>query len=377
MNFIVKISNILFPLIIILFAYPIGYLNLGYTLLILFVSISFLAKKKHEKWLFFFSFYCFFYHFIFIYLEGKSVTSGLTIILIYLSVIAFSNFISEDYLYKILKVIGVFVMIGLFYHLIQIYLFGIEVKTILFFDTNLIGYENKTNSRPVSFFSEPQAYASFMMPLLFLSIKKKEFIWTSVVTISIILSGSLQGLVMTSVFLFFLFKQIRFIDKFLIISIISFLMLVSINGKLFNFFNDKINNIEIDSDVRLSRGFVIYGTMNPFEKAFGVGFGQENVKNYAQNQSSLSSWANLNERAGHTSTFSGLLVQFGYVGMFLFLIFLINMYYNSKKENRIFIIVICAAAFSQNILFNGWFVYFIAFYLGINFDGMHLIKKNI
>ena len=370
MNFQVKFYTILIILSMILFGYEGGYVSIGFTLVIFAVGISYIKNKKilFNKWLFFFAFYCFSIQFFYNHLLVGDTITGLSIVLMYLGIVVLANFISEEYIYRVLKVFGVISILGIFYHFIMIYFFNTPVSSITLGGGNLIGYEDRVHMRPVSFFSEPQAFSSFIMPFLFLAIKRKDLFWAIIITFSIVLSTSIQGMCISSILWFVFLLKHKIYQQ-----IISFSILITVYfffslTQSFSFTENKISSFDITSDVRITRGFLIYNTMSAKKKAFGVGFGMDNVKNYAQSKDDILEWSYGNDRAGYTSGVSGLLVQFGYVGCALYFLLLFKLYTNSQKENKIFIILILASSFSQNLLFNSWFFYFFVFYFGIEND---------
>ena len=90
-------------------------------------------------------------------------------------------------------------MAGIFYQSFQVYILGQSVSTINIFpflqsnsENYLLGYD-----RPHSFFLEPAAYCTWILPFLCMCMKRKEHIWMVFISISILLSTSSTGILMT------------------------------------------------------------------------------------------------------------------------------------------------------------------------------------
>lgn len=113
---------------------------------------------------------------------------------------ACGNGFDEKALFRWWKIAGLIFGAGMIYHVFQLLVLGQQIRPI-----NLIpGYDishdpNMTYDRPTSFFSEPASYVVTMMPLLFLSLKRRSFIWAALSTFLIAISTSTVGVLLCGV----------------------------------------------------------------------------------------------------------------------------------------------------------------------------------
>lgn len=354
----------------ILAQYTFIFYSYGYLLITIFAGIRLLTKQKIyvNKYLTLYIVVCFIMQ-IFLYLGGGE-NSGFSIILIYFIIIILYDDIDENELMKSYKIFGTIAIIGLLYQSFSIYILDIpsppfKILPIDAADQHFWG----EGERPSSFFAEPQAYCSFIIPMLFLYLKNNKKLLSIIITVSILLSTSTQGLAMAAViwggyiFLHVPNTKKRIALLFLLVSI----SILYINLDVFNYSREKIVNTNLDDNIRLSRGFQIYNSLDTHDKIFGLGLG--GAHDYMEKNSSLFEWSQNNTQyhlLGYTTGVSGTLVSFGLIGGLCLLIMFLRFLKFEDKRNRIFMIMIIMIFFSQNILFNAWFLYFFLFYLGIN-----------
>ena len=120
------------------------------------------------------------------------------IVIYFLVFIICSQSLDEDRLFKVWKIAGVIYALGLLIQVIQIYFLGQRIAPI----SIIPGYELRTEGniaqlRPSSFFAEPASFVIAMLPLEFLSIKRKDYKWAVFTTISILLSASTVGIILS------------------------------------------------------------------------------------------------------------------------------------------------------------------------------------
>ncbi len=295
-----------------------------------------------------------------------------TFVIILFAFLSLNDKLDENELYKYFKIFGSVVILGMIYHSIQVYIFGIETAPIRIlpliynpYEINWSGY----SIRPTSFFSEPQAYASYLMPFLFLALKKKELFWASVITISVLLSTSSQGVIMMLIlwsgYILFTVKNIT--SRIGIFTLVTFFGSLYIFSPIFKFSRDKIITTELEGNSRLSRGFEIFGQLDWSQKILGIGYG--NVGEFVLKINNRFFWGIGNENIAalnYTSGFSGTLIQFGIIITILLLLLFYSLWRNRDKMDRLFLFMIFTSFFSQNLLLNSWFVYFFIFFLGVS-----------
>lgn len=333
--------------------------------MLLIVSIFNFFKSKTlnlNNWIVIFIFSC-----ILIQLIINGSTFGVsTFILVLFCFLVLKDEIDEEKLFKWFKIFGTFSMLGIAYHSLQLYVLGTAMSSLNIFPlTNDVSLNWTSEMRPHSFFPEPQAFASYMMPFLYLSLKRRKFIWALVITVSVLLSTSSQGIVMMMIlwigFVFFELKSKNY--KIFVAAIILFFLLVFSFAPVFEFSRNKIIETEISGNPRLARGFDVFNKMEWHDKVFGIGYG--NVGEYVYERNNQFDWSIGNESVrllNYTSGFSGLLVQFGLIGIAIFLIMIYHLWRKGKPFHRVMLFMIFSSFFFQNIVLNSWFVFFFMFY---------------
>lgn len=354
---------------------------IGYSIgLLMFLILSIYTFIKYKsitinKWVIIFIVTC-----ILIQLIIHRNSTGInTFFIALISILVLSGKIDENKLFKYFKIFGSIAIIGMLYHSILTYVFGMHTSPIRILPQ--IGGNStvdwfEPSLRPTSFFTEPQGYASYMMPFLFISLKKSELKWAIPITVSVLLSTSSQGIIMMLIlwggYVMIKIKDIK--SRVSILSVMSLLIMVFLFTPIFEFSRKKLIETEIDGNPRLSRGFDIFKELKQSEKIFGIGYG--NVGDYVIKINYRFEWGIGNESItslNYTSGMSGVMIQFGLVGLIVLLAMFYNLWIKSSSFNRVFLLMIFASFFSQNLLLNAWFLYFFMFYLGIsNFDKKRL-----
>jgi len=262
-------------------------------------------------------------------------------------------------------------MVPIFIQALRLYLFSIPAVPIQILpipESELHYWGFMQGSRPSGFFSEPQAYASFMIPLLVLSLKRQEYKFSYIISLSLIVSTSSLGIIMTGLInLYFLFlSKIKTYQKVSIsITLLIFVYLL-LNIDMFKFSINKIETTDFTNNIRLTRGFVVYSTFNTWDYIFGISntlqsYVIRNIQDeYVQEYISAKS-ENL---LGYSNTAAGVFIEFGLIGAIFFWRMLYKMFVNEDKNWRIFLYIIIILSFSQTCLFNAWFVFFYFIYLG-------------
>ena len=208
--------------------------------------------------------------------------------------------------------------------------------------------------RPMSCFIEPQAYATFMIPAIFFLLNDKKMIWALIATICILLSTSSLGILMCAVmWLFVLFdSDLSLQIKIGIVVLGIVFLVVALQSNISQFAFNKIKNIDISSDARLSQGFIIYSQMPIGDQVLGIG--KRSLVDYILNNNIyVGKWS-------YVTTIAGFLFYFGLAGIFSFGIFVAGQIKKKDFMIREFIVLLVAISFGQTILFN---VYFVLFYV--------------
>ena len=223
-----------------------------------------------------------------------------------------------------------------------------------------------SNSNRVSgVFTEPQAFSAYILPLLVVSVFKKQFKMAGFITVSIFASTSSQGIILAGVvWLFYMFIYKRNTADKIIKCIVAgasviLLFIVFSRIEMFSFIIDKILSVNIFKyDIRLTKGFQIYFSMPFMDQMTGIGFG--NLKDYLQMGNFHFAWMALTQEKllDYITTMANVLVSFGIGGI----IFYINAFWKNRstrcEEAKVVLLLIFISSFTQTILFNAWFVYY-------------------
>jgi hypothetical protein len=370
----VSLINSFLPIFVVLAQYTVGGFSLGLILLFILSVVDLIRYRvvSIHKWMVVYILVCLFLQ-IFLHNQSKGI---LTILIMFFIFLASSGSINEKALYKSYKLCGTVVMIGLMYHVVLVYFFKQTVNpiTILPIGEDLAANWVRSMVRPVSFFSEPQAYASYIVPFLFLSLKFKDYYWAVVITLTVFLSKSTQGfaMVMSLWSIHFFYSKNKYLSVLIFLSFLS----LYLGSQFFEYAREKMEN-EAVSSVRLTRGFEIFGQMTSEEKIIGVGF--QNVAEYVYNIKDSFEWGVGNEgyMLGFITGFSGNMVQFGLIGAFFLLLMYYKFWKNYDFHSHALLFTIFISSFAQNLVFNTYFVYFFLLYLGINRNHCkRLLLKN-
>ena len=346
--------------IILMFAVTLGYLFVGRRLFI-------------NKWLLLFGFYMllhqlllmFFLDYVPSYMINSLIMSVTTLLMIF---VLCSN-LNEDGLYKVWKAVGLIVMMGLFYHAFFVYILGMNISVIRILPFPVEGTHlwQRGMLRPMSFFTEPAAYAAYMLPLLFLAFKKKELLFAIAITLSIFLSTSSTGILLS----LFLWSYLIFSNKFkrkykiMIIIILCSFIAAFFYLSVFDFALQKLLNTKFEDSLRLSVGYQIYAALPSFEKI--VGIVAPNLKDYLLGDKLWFPWMQLypERLIGYTNTASRVFIQYGFIGGFLYLLLFYKMFRWDDKSCRGYLLVIFLTMFGQSMFLGSMFLLQFIIYFGL------------
>ena len=205
----ISLMEIFIPLFCLINQYEIAGLHLGLICVIAVVAIYFIKYREFYlyKPLFIFFLFMIVHDFFRMFITGFNTGLWVERVLYLLILSCIYKKVDEENLFRVWKIIGIIVMAGIFYQSFQVYILGQSVSTINIFpflqsnsENYLLGYD-----RPHSFFLEPAAYCTWILPLLCMCMKRKKHIWMVFISISILLSTSSTGILMTGViWLFYL-----------------------------------------------------------------------------------------------------------------------------------------------------------------------------
>lgn len=217
-------------------------------------------------------------------------------------------------------------------------------------------------SRPSSFFMEPAAYVAFMLCPLALSLIDRKYVWSSVMVLSIFLTTSTTGLVLSFVLLgvslFGVEKGKKLSNISLLILVAAGLFYALIHFEAFETGVEKIENTDAETNIRLSQGPYVVSTMQPAEYLFGAPYATA----YTYCKSGRAPNVVMYGESVYTSTFWTCLLLYGIVGLILYL----NIYYNILKRSKItmpLVVSLVLVMFSSEYWIGVHFIYTLTFLL--------------
>lgn len=302
------------------------------------------------------------------HIDNNVTTNNMIVQTTYLiEIIAAVNFIRLQQLMRP-YIISCLIMIGgIFYQVTQFYLLNnnnVENPIVLF--PTLISDTNIAfgSIRPMSFFQEPQAFATYISVFIIVMIAERHFIIAFFATLSILLSGSTEGLGLICLIWGFFILQGRaskFKKVFFIFLGILLIQLYT-TSPYFHVGYDKVTNTEYDANVRLVQGFFVLSKMSFGDLLLGMGSALNDF--YRAIASSIG--RDLNTVVYFNSA-TGAFIMYGlFVGL-CYWWFLLKKITLKDKNILVYSIMLCLIPFVQTCFWSSTFVYlFVMYYLMYN-----------
>lgn len=290
-----------------------------------------------------------------------------------ITIICASNYLKLKDIMTPYMVISVIYIMGLFYQVYQLFVLRIPItKPILLFP-NLIAETNVVSEeilRPMSFFVEPQAFATWTVIFLIIMIEKKKYWLSALATISILLSGSTEGLVLTAVIwlLYIMFFKSKFWVKLIVIIGIIVMVNQYLTMEIFSVGLNKVTETEYEENIRLVQGFRMLGQLDLTGWLFGIGTAMNHY--YANFAGSMAGDSVYMTSAAGTFVTNGLIVGI------MFWIFLFNKINIKHKSLFIYSVCLCILPFAQTFFFGSGFVYVIVLFYLLRDDIENSQKNN-
>ncbi len=361
------IGALILSLFCILSQYSLPLLSYGIILSLIYGVISFFKYRRLSinKYLLIFILVSIIHQAI-IYIATNTFEKNInTFFFMFISIFLLSTLsnISKQTFIKTYVIIGIICGVVVIYQFVLANIFGISQSSIRLLPINFsdLHYWTQNSNRVAGFFTEPQGYCSYILPLMTILLFKKRFLLALFFSVTILASTSSQGIIlMMMVWIYYLFKYERkLFKKVIFILLFIVVLLILYMSGLFDFAFEKINKIDIFGyDVRLTKGFQIYYNMPFLDKMLGIGFG--NLREYLLSSNFNFFWMSLtrNEIFDYVTTMSNLLISYGVIGF----VFYINIFFKNIKNvseiSKIFLVIIFICSFTQTILFNSWFLFY-------------------
>lgn len=185
-------------------------------------------------------------------------------------------------------------------------------------------------NRPVSFFTEPQTYVSYMIVPLFLALSKKNLILALIISVTILLSGSTTGIAMIAIMFvaYILTSKVGKFYRILLVAVLIGLGYFLLSSELTTAGADKMNDTNLSENVRVINGFLVAKALSISDFIFGITFANATDFCYANG---------INGRVildGNGNVFiSGFwiaLIRYGIIGLLLYL----NLYLRVIKSDK-------------------------------------------
>lgn len=364
------------PFYMLLVPYKFGIINLGTIGLLITAALTllknnfiFIWRGYYNRYLLFFA-YCLLRDFIDLLFGASSAKSQINLMIEY-TVLFFLVFIvcsvdfDEDKLYKAWRFAGTIYGLGLLYHIIMLYAFRKSVTPISIIPGySLRDVEFVATNRPSSFFSEPAAFVSAMMPLEFLALKRRDLKYAILSTILILLATSTVGIILSVVLWISIIVTTRrkngkkSVLVFILFLLVAFFMVVpAFNESYIKFLEVAEGGSTFGS--RVEAGFEVVSTLKPTELLFGTLFNE--VSDYMAVNASLfdnsSKAINYYLRTGsiYLNTISVIIFKYGLIGVIFYWVTFKDKFSIKDYEAKVFLIMCLVTAFGQSSILGNYY----------------------
>ena len=360
---------VLYP---ILSAYSIGGVFSDYGTILLsvysFLYLILSRKFKIDKRLFWLTLYCQSSYTIWVVRNGDISSSYLfNIIVPFLYIIIISSVVQSINTKRLIisyHVIGLIASFVIIYQFVMLQVFGLPAKPITILpvaDSDLHFWGDMLGERPSAFFSEPQAFASFLFPIYIIAWSQKKYILFFLYAIALLFSMSSLGIVVCfSVLLYYSLKGISF-TRLVPLFVAFFICIMLFISGLMDESIEKILKTSLSDDIRLIRGFIILSYFSINDWLFGLGDG---LLKFVVN-SVKEPWVKIyllesKHLLTYTSSFSGIIIRYGILGILLYML-LIRSIIRKLAASRLSLLglLMLLLSFVQTIMFNSWFLFYL------------------
>lgn len=323
--------------------------------------------------------------------------SYLTLMLFSANLVLLAPFVDMDRFKKYYRIFGIITCAIFFAQEISFLLSGSRFMALIpFLDVHYEGFSTEEFSdkmamldRSCSCFLEPSHFAQYILPLLALELgllheenKSLAFIPLVLSVVLLILRsgvGLLCGAALWSMFVLFSRRSLA-VKTFIILPLVSILALLV----FINYSNTEKGAAVVDRAaqldpngynevssgiIRVYRGYMVYETLDLSAQLMGVGVGgaDDAIDNSSYN------WM-FEEGEHYLNNIQTLLIGYGVIGTFIFMLFLFSM-----TQTKSFVSVLFVVAFLTTSLLESFFcAYRMLFFLSIPFViSYHFYKKTI
>lgn len=373
------------PVFCILQYYTYGFLSVGLIMIYVLTALCFYADSKWYiyKPIVYFLIYILFNNLIkMLFIQEVSSEYYNTIlekIASFLVLVAVSSRINENQLYKSWTIVAVPVLAGMVFQSFMAY--GLQKPVspipILPISSEMARTWAASSLRPSSLFPEPAAFIWFMLPLLFLAIKRRKYVFAIIITMAIFLSTSTTGILLSFLLwlAFSVFTAMRRKEKILIMTlVISFVLLLALLN-VFTFAKEKLVTTNIEESFRLGYGFRILSTMPKNQWLFGVPY--SSVASYITDSGNVpASWYDIRiPYFSFVNSFCQNFIEYGLIGTILYLNLFFALYRRGNKGIRPLLLAAFASIWGESVSFGSG-IFMIQFAVMIALDKNKDLSKN-
>jgi len=267
-----------------------------------------------------------------------------------------SHGVDENALFRWWKIAGVIFGLGMLYHVFQLLVLDQNIRPISIIPGYDISHDAGMDyDRPCSFFSEPASYIQSMMPLLFLSLKRKDFLWSALATFLIVVSTSTVGVLLCAVLwvAFIMLEKKSAKVTFLFLCFITIFVFLFLNLSIFSASLEKAQEVSSGESTwgsRVEGPFQIIGAMPWSDRILGspildtTEFVRLNIGKFPRDSSPYRYL--LENRTMFLNTICLLIYRYGFVGLGLFLYTFMGKL-SQKSECRLYAIMLLVAIWGQ------------------------------
>lgn len=209
-------------------------------------------------------------------------------------------------------------------------------------------------ARPSSFYAEPASYVAFMMAPLAISLIKKNYVWTTIIILSILLTTSTTGIAISFIMIAISVLTQRMSKKrlFALVFVGVGIAYSLTHFSIFEGGMNKLENTDMETNVRIAQGPYIVSTMRPSEYVFGIPY--ESPYKYCI--SGRATDVVYYGESVYMSTIWYMILCYGIVGLLLY----INIHFQVARKSKLtwpLIACLFATMFSSTFRFSGTFIF--------------------
>lgn len=268
--------------------------------------------------------------------------------------------LNEDILYKSWKFAGVLYCSGIVYHLVQIFVSNSLVQPISIVPGYSLG-AGLLSSRPLSFFLEPAACVSALLPLIFLTIRRKKYIEAIVFSFFVAATTSSVGILLMIVLWVYeiIYTDLELKKKSILLIFLTGIGIAATSIDFIGVGVDKIvgiSNGEGTFGSRVKVGFDVIKSMRLQELFLGTS--EPNVYTYVSHYGySFSDIVSVYFRSNNLflNGLCYLVFNYGLLGLGLYLYFLLKKLRSKNYKAKAFIVLHLVSMFGQSTILNSLF----------------------